>query len=248
MSLPVIAIPEDTITLWSSPNKPTRIRPYLVGEEKLLLIAQQTEDPEEVKKAVKQIIRRCTFNGVNPDTLPSFDIEWLFLQLRSRSVSNIIESNFRCQNPVANEGTAVGGQPVEGLTHPCGAAVKIRININDIKMTVPEGHTNKVMLTDTLGVTLKYPTSDVPDSTDITVLLQTYLETVFTTDGTVTEVSEQSPADVAAWIDTLSLDMVKKIQNFFLTMPQLSYTFTFKCEKCGYTEDIVLRGLMDFFD
>ena len=78
MSLPVIATPEDTITLWSV-KKPVRIRPYLVGEEKILLMAKQANDQKEIEQAVKQIIRRCTFDEVNPNTLPSFDIEWLVL-------------------------------------------------------------------------------------------------------------------------------------------------------------------------
>jgi hypothetical protein len=245
MSLPVLAIPEDTIDLWSV-KTPVTIRPYLVGEEKLLLMAQQTENAEEVKKAVKQIIRRCTFDAVNPDTLPSFDIEWLFLQLRSRSVSNIIESNFRCQNPVLKAGTTT--ETADAPMEPCNNLVKVRIDINDIKMTVPEGHTNKIMLDDTLGITMKYPTADVPDTTDVTVLLQAYLDTVFTAAGEVTEISQQTPADVMAWIDTLSLAHVQKIQQFFLTMPRLTHTFTFKCSKCGYSEDITLQGLMDFFD
>ncbi len=247
MSLPTLAIPEDTITLWSI-KTPITIRPYLVGEEKLLLMAQQTENADEVKKAVKQVIQRCTFDAVNPNTLPSFDIEWLFLQLRSRSVSNIIESSFHCQNPVPNVGTAVSGEAVEGETHPCGNLVKVRIDINDIKMTVPEGHSNKIMLTDTLGITLKYPTADVPDNMDITTMLQSYLDTIFTAAGAVTEVSEQPADEVVAWIDKLSLAQVQKIQQFFLTMPRLTHTFVFKCEKCGYTEDVTLQGLMDFFD
>jgi len=247
MSLPAIAIPEDSIKLWSIP-KPVTIRPYLVGEEKLLLIAQQTNDDAEVKKAVKQIIKRCTFEGVNPDTLPSFDIEWLFLQLRCRSVSNMIETNFKCQNIVPNEGTAVDGKAVEGLTHVCNTTVPINIDINDIKMVVPDGHTNKIWLNTDLGVTLKYPTGDVVETDDFVATLIKHLDTVFTKAGDVTEVSETSIIETTAWVNTLSLQHVQKIRQFFDTMPRLSHTFTFLCPKCGYTEDVTLQGLSDFFD
>lgn len=241
MSLPVIIAPEDLIKLWSI-KKPVRIRPYLVGEEKLLLMAQQANDPKEVEKAVKQIIRRCTFDEVNPETLPSFDIEWLFLQLRARSVNNVIEGNFRCQNLT----TVTNEVPVR--PKPCGTPVKILIDIANIKMTVPEGHTNKIWLTDKIGITLKYPTAETGTGEIFTDKLASFLDTVFTADGTVTEVSEEPPADVTRWVETLSLSQVGKIKTFFETMPRLFYTFNFLCPKCGYTEDITLQGLTDFFD
>jgi hypothetical protein len=244
MSLPSFVVPEDTIKLWSIKD-PVRLRPYLVGEEKLLLIAQATNDPEEVTKAVKQIIRRCTFETVDPSTLPSFDIEWMFLQLRARSVSNLIESTFICQNEVAeppNTMTTVTGMK------KCENRVKISIDINDIKMTVPDGHSNKVMLDDKIGVTLKYPTADIPETQGFAETLVAHLATVFTADGGVTEVSEENPDEVKAWVDTLSLAHVAKIRQFFLTMPRLAYEFEFKCDKCGYTEPVTLHGLTDFFD
>jgi hypothetical protein len=244
MSLPTIAIPEDTIKLWSV-TKPVTIRPYLVGEEKLLLIAQQTNDDGEVKKAVKQIIKRCTFDTVNPDTLPSFDIEWLFLQLRCRSVSNMIETNFKCQNQVHK---TLNGEPILAETEPCNTMVPINIDINDIKMVVPEGHTNKIWLNADLGVTLKYPTGDVVETDDFVATLIKHLDTVFTKAGDVSEVSETSITEVTEWVNTLSLQHVQKIRQFFDTMPRLAHTFTFVCPKCGYTEDVTLQGLSDFFD
>ncbi len=244
MSLPSFVVPEDTITLLSIPT-PVRLRPYLVGEEKLLLIAQATNDPAEVLKAVKQIIRRCTFETVNPDILPSFDIEWMFLQLRARSVSNMIESTFICQNEVT---TPPSTMDLSVSIKKCDNRVKISIDINDIKMTVPEGHTDKIMLDDKIGVTLKYPTADIPESQGFAETLMAHLVTVFTADGEVTEVAEEQPDEVRAWVDTLSLAHVAKIRQFFLTMPRLSYTFEFKCDKCGYSEQVTLHGLSDFFD
>lgn len=248
MNLPVLCVPEDTIQLVSQ-SEPVRIRPYLVGEEKLLLIAQQTDEEAEIKKAVKQVITRCTFGLINVETLPSFDIEWLFLQLRSRSVSNMIETNFRCQNKVPKAGVLEQGiPPSEAVMEVCNTLVPVNIDINDIKMVTPAGHTNKVWLNETIGVTLKYPTADIPESQDSTETLISYLDTVFTADGEVSEVSEQTPEEVKAWVDTLSLAHVAKIRRFFDTMPRLSYTFDFKCPKCKYEEAIVLQGILDFFD
>src|SRR5579872_1444765 len=105
MSLPVIVTPDYECKLVSLP-KPIKIRPYLVKEEKLLLMAQQGGDSTEIENAVKQIIRNCTNNMVNPDKLPTFDIEYLFLQLRAKSVNDIVETRFECQNMVTPE--AVG--------------------------------------------------------------------------------------------------------------------------------------------
>src|SRR6185369_4098908 len=97
--LPKIVVPTFDVKLFSQP-KPIKVRPYLVKEEKLLLMAQQGDDPVEVENAVKQIVENCTGGAVSTATLPSFDLEWLFLQLRAKSVNNVISVKFRCQNPV----------------------------------------------------------------------------------------------------------------------------------------------------
>ena len=115
-------------------------------------------------------------------------------------------------------------------------------------MMVPEGHTNKIWLNEHVGITLKYPTAETGSGEIFTDKLVSFLDTVFTTDGSVTEVSEEPINDVKQWVDTLTLPQVEKIRTFFETMPRLSYTFNFLCPKCGYTEDITLQGLADFFD
>jgi hypothetical protein len=238
MSFPRLAVPEDTIKLVSR-TKPVRIRPYLVGEEKIMLIAQQAveQDPEskEVEKAVKQIIGRCTFGEVDPDTLPIFDVEWLFLQLRAKSVNNVIDAQFRCVTM-----TPAGTK--------CDTLVPISIDINDIKMTIPEGHSNKVMLDDTTGIILKYPTA--PTASDDTIeALCNCLDNVFLTTGDVFEAKDQTPAEVRAFVEALTLPQVERIRTtFFDTMPRLSHTFAFTCPKCGHSEDITLEGLTSFFD
>src|SRR3954471_2821927 len=99
MNLPIVTAPEHEVKLFSIPS-PITFRPYLVKEEKLMLIAQQSRDKKDIERAVKQIITNCTFGGVNVATLPTFDVEMLFLQLRARSVSNRIDVTFTCQNNV----------------------------------------------------------------------------------------------------------------------------------------------------
>lgn len=235
--LPVITTPTYEIKLFSQP-RPIQFRPYLVKEEKLLLMAQHGEDRKEIEGAVRQLIRNCTFDKVNPDALPTFDVEYLFLQLRAKSVNNVIEVKFKCQNLVNQQA--------------CDALVPVAINIDDIKLTVPPDHTNKIWLNDQIGVVLMYPTTTLPDAAndvyDMTTILPACLQQVFTKDGHTYEVQEQPPEDVKQFIESLTLAQVEKIRTFFDTMPHLAYTFTFTCPRCQYTDEVTLRGLLDFFD
>jgi len=261
MSLPQIAVPEDTIKLLSQ-KQPIRYRPYLVGEEKIMLMAQaaheQNPDGKDIEKAVKQIIKRCTFDGLNPDTLPSFDTEYLFLQLRAHSVSNIIESQFRCKKKITVERADVPevttADVPEVTTKECNTFVSVNINIDDIKLIVPEGHTNKVMLSSDIGVVLKYPSSDTHDEilknpNDLTGALMSCIEAIYTAGGDYYEAKDQTKDELQTFVDRLSLTNILKVkESFFDSMPRLEYKFEFKCPKCGYTEEVTLRGLTDFFD
>lgn len=247
MSLPSLVAPEYPIQLVSQ-KAPIKIRPYLVKEEKLLLMAQQGGDKAEIEEAVKQIIRNCTNNVLDPDKLPSFDIEYLFLQLRAKSVNNIVETRFECQNRVTKV-TGKGTGIETSTTNTCGMLVPVTINLDDIKVTVPKGHSNKVMLTKDLGVMLKYPTATTPTD-DIVTALGDCLDIVFNeTTGETWEIKEQNPKDIKDFIEGLSfvqMDLIR--QKFFQTMPHLDYSFHFKCPQCGYEEDVTLTGLSDFFD
>lgn len=253
MALPQIVTPEYVIKL-ASIKKPVTFRPYLVKEEKLLLMAQQGEDAAEISRAVRQVVRNCTFDAVNVESLPPFDLEYLFLQLRGKSVNNIIESQFECQNiiPVVRDAQAgeVSADGAVADTKRCGTLVPVTINIDDIKLVIPPEHTNRIMLSDDLGVILNYPTNTVVTDTnaDLVAILASCLAQVFKLDGEVWEVSEQPAADVQAFVENLSIGQVDKLRPFFETMPKLSYTFDFTCPTCKYTEQITLQGLMDFFD
>lgn len=238
MGFPQLAVPEDIITLYSRP-KPIRFRPYLVGEEKILLMAQQAQeqDPKtkEVEKAVKQIINRCTFGSIDADTLPLFDIEWLFLQLRAKSVNNIIDAQFRCVN-------------TDGHGVTCNTLVPVQIDIANITLNVPDGHTNKVMLNDTTGIVLKYPTGE-GITIDPIEMLCNCLDVVFLSSGELFEAKDQTREEVRAYVENFTLEQVEKIRStFFDTMPRLSHTFTFACPKCMHSEDVTLEGLQSFFD
>jgi len=242
MSLPTVVAPRHSVKLFSLP-KPIEFRPYLVKEEKLLLMAQQGDDKAEVERAIRDIVHNCTFGKVNAVQLATFDLALLFLQLRAKSVNNVINTRFRCVNKV-------GGQGSVGLETECGTVIDVSINIDDIKLTVPDGHTNKVWLDDELGVTLKYPSYELELAgvTDVASVLPKCLDTVFTKNGDVYEVKDEEPAKVQEFVESLSLQHIERMRVFFDTMPHVEYKFTFKCPKCGYSEEVTLKDLMDFFD
>jgi hypothetical protein len=247
MSLPKIVAPTYEVKLFSRPA-PVQFRPYLVKEEKLLLLAQQSGDPKETKQAVNEIIKACTFDKVNGLALPSFDFELLMLQLRARSVNNLIEMQFECQNMVPTT-TLVDGAPLR----QCGANVPITVDIDSIKLTVPDGHTNKIWLSETLGVELKYPTMELMDvsleaNTDILDVLVSCLNTIFTKDGTVYECKEQTKPELVEFVESLALPQIEKLRVFFDTLPSLTHEFQFKCPKCNYEQLVTLKGFSDFFE
>lgn len=238
--LPPVPVPEDTLKLYSL-KKPVRYRPYLVSEEKLLLMAQESKDEKEVETAIRKLIRDCTFGEIDVMSLPSFDVEYMFLKLRAKSVNNVIESRYRCVNPVPT--TTV---PNETMTD-CGAIVPVTIDLNMIELTVPKDHTDKVWLSDDIGLVMKYPTMKVTD-TDLMSALPACIKSVFTKKGDVYEFADQTADEITNFVGGLTIPMVSKITPFFDTMPRLEYSFTFKCPKCGYTEDVTLSGITDFFD
>jgi len=237
MSLPKIIAPEYEVKLFSV-KQPVRFRPYLVKEEKLLLMAQNGNDPKEIENAVRQIARNCTFDKINADTLPSFDLEYLFLQLRGKSVNNIIELRLVCQNPVAST--------TEQKT--CGALIQKDIDIDDIKLTVPDGHTDLIALSDSITVQMKYPTATVESDQLLELLphcIKLVMQKVISDATAVYEVTNVEEAK--EFVDNLTVAQVDKLRVFFDTMPHMEYTFTFQCNKCGYEEPITLKGLQDFF-
>jgi hypothetical protein len=240
MSLPVLTAPLHDIKLLSLP-KTIQYRPYLVKEEKLFLMAQASGDVKDIERAVHQVVTNCTLGTVDATKLPSFDLEYLFLQLRARSVSNQIDLRFTCQHLTG-----------EGVT--CGTVVPVSIDIDDIKLTIPEGHANTFWLSEDIGVSLKYPTSDVlnlyasASEAQLIDVLAACLATVFTKAGDVYEAESTPNAELLTFVESLSLSQVEQLRVFFDTMPRIEHTFPFVCPTCGFTDNVTLSGLQDFFD
>jgi hypothetical protein len=148
--LPKIDVPIHELVLPST-GQTLRFRPFLVKEEKILLMATEADDAKDVVKAIQQIIRNCMLDEVDIENLPLYDIEFMFLNLRARSVSEVVDLKYNCFNQV----------PVEdkpGETKQCGGQVSFKMDLLEIKPVTDPDHTNKIEVNEKLGVVMKYPT------------------------------------------------------------------------------------------
>ena len=232
MALPKIDVPIYELTLPST-GKTISYRPFLVKEEKILLMALEGEDQKEMIAAIKQIINNCVLeDNIEPRKLPLFDIEYILLNLRSRSMGNVIKTNY---------------------VHKDCIPVEIEIDVDTIEVKQNPEHKNKIELTDKIGVIMRYPDIGMMNMVDITgqkteevfdlvakCIDQVYDEEDFYGKG------DYTTKELKEFILNLTQDQFKKIEFFFSTLPKLSKELKFRCS-CGYTEDIVLEGLSNFF-
>jgi hypothetical protein len=221
-------------------------RPFLVKEEKILLLAMENakedDTAETIAAATFEIIKSCTFGKVKPHKLPNFDLDYLFLNIRSRSRGEMIESAFICQNEV-------------GEDEICGTSNDISVNINDIEVTFPEESLSKVMITDDVGIQFKYLSSgelqkygkEKSETDKMFKIIVDSIDYIFDEEK-VYKGGETTKKELLGFIETLDEKSFKKVRNFFDDQPTLKHTIPYKCSKCGYKEDIVIEGLEAFFD
>lgn len=243
MALPKLDTPIYETKLISD-GKIVRFRPFLVKEQKLFLMANESEDPKDGINAIKQVLHNCILNeDVDIDSLPTFDLEYLFLQLRARSVGEISNLRYSCNNTVLDE---------NGKDKICGGVVKIDLNLLDIKPELNPEHSNKIELTDKMGIVMKYPNFnilkklDINNQADLLNVVAGCIDYVYDSDN-VYYAKDSTKEELNEFVESLSQTDFLKIQKFFQTMPKLSKDVNFKCSKCKYEEKITLEGLMSFF-
>lgn len=240
--LPKIDVPIYEITL-PLLQKKIKIRPFLVKEEKILLMAMESNDDNATLLAIKQIVNNCCIDKIDVDSLPILDLEYIFLQLRARSIGEIIELQYRCNNDIAD------GEE----TKKCNSIVKLEFNALEIEPTVDENHNKKIQLTPNLGVVMKYP--DFKIMTKMEGLTETEMLSKMIT-GCIDYVydneqiyyaKDTKEEELIDFVDSLTREQFAKVQDFFDTIPKIKKTLNFKCGKCGYQEDVVLEGIQGFF-
>lgn len=233
MSLPKIVHPTFNVEIPSTKQK-VRMRPFLVREEKILLMAQTSENPKDIVLAIQQVVNNCLVEDVDFDQLTTFDVEYLFLKLRAKSVGNVIEMKYR--------------DPEDGNQYD------VVVDLDDVQVRFVEGHSNKVEITSDTGILLKYPKADMADliSADIKTEVELMFEVmkysidkVYDADS-VYNVSESTQEQLNEFVDSLDVDTMKKIQVFMETMPKLYHEVPYTT-KDGKEKKIVLQTLNDFF-
>jgi len=241
--LPKIDVPIYTMDLIST-GKKVKFRPFTVKEEKLFLMASESEDVNSAIDTIKQVVRNCIVNDVDVDKLPIFDIENIFLNLRARSIGEVVDLKYKCNNDVTDE---------TGEQKKCNNVVELSINVLDIKPEKNENHSNKVEITDKLGVVLKYPSFDSlkysveENQIDSTLnLIVDSIDYIYDEDS-IYYAKDTSREELVEFIENLQNTDLVKFKEFFETMPKLKSNLHFKCNKCGYEEDILLEGIESFF-
>jgi len=237
MALPKIVAPTFTAIIPSS-KKEVTFRPFLVKEEKTLLIAMESKDTNHMHRAMTDMLASCILSeDVDIGKLPSFDIEYLFLKVRSKSVSEKAVLKYRHVDGVNYKG------------EKCEAITTVEINIDDIEVKFDPNHIRDIKLNDKLTVRMKYPIlQDVSDmlqpGIDETDFIAKCVECVYDDE----EVYEpDSLAEVKDFIGSLSNAQFADLMNFFETMPTLQYELSYKCAGCGQLDTVQLKGLADFF-
>ncbi len=240
MPLPKINTPTYELVLPSS-GKKIKYRPFLVREEKILIMALETEDQKQITRAVIDILSSCIITkGIKLDKLATFDIEYLFLNVRSKSVGEQIEVNITC--------------PDDGKT-----SVPISVDIDSIKIQKDKSHTNIVKLDDSLSLKLKYPSMEQFVSTNFESAeesgseIKTTLDMIISCIDTIFNEEESWPAsestkkELEEFLDQLNTKQFKMIEDFFATMPKLTHTLKVKNPKTNVESTVKLEGLASFF-
>jgi hypothetical protein len=247
MPYPVIDTPTYELVLPSN-GKKIQYRPFCIKEKKLFLLVKEAKEIKGIVSTIKQIIANCIVSPSNIDVeeLPIIDIEMLFVHLRARSGGEVIKLEFECQN-------AVPGL-LSPETHKCGTISTLSFNLLDVKVEKDDQHTNKIQLTENLGVCMRYPTfgmaevleQDIKDPTKALDIMADSIEYVFDKE-TIYYTKDEKREDTIKWFEDMSEDMFEKIKKFFDTTPKIVGKSQFKCSKCGYEEEVRLQGVQDFF-
>ena len=243
MGLPTIAVPQYQLIIPSTEKK-IKYRPFLVKEEKVLLIALESENQTNIINAIRTIISNCLYGDVNVNEMPTFDLEYIFLQLRAKSKGEVIDLKYECPK--------------------CKTELDVNINTEDVKVIKTPEHTNTIELDTDLGVVMKYPTIETQQMIqDINENKKSEIEGIFTMitrcidyiydkDNTY-PLKDHTEKEVDDFIDSLTDVHFQKISKFFDTMPVLKHEFKLNCTKkkkdktCSYKETITLSGLQSFF-
>ena len=236
MALPKVGYPTYELELPST-GKTVKYRPFLVKEEKVLLLALESEDEKQIRQAVKDLIKNCVLSRIKVDQLPIFDLEYLFLNIRGASIGESLSLTVTCQDD--NE-----------------TKVDVKVSINDIQVFKPEGHSTKIEFDDTFGVVMTYPSmqrfidldflqKDL-NTEEVFELIAESIEQIYQGED-VYDTTTTSKKEFREFVDSLTTKQFEAIQQFYETAPKLRHTFKVTNPKTGVESEYTLEGLQSFF-
>ena len=236
MALPKLNTPTYELEVPST-DKKIKYRPFLVKEEKILMIAMESKDNAQIINAVKDIVSSCTFDKLDVGTMPMFDVEYIFLNIRAKSVGEVSKLKVLC--------------PDDKKTY-----ANVEVDLTKVEVQVDEGHTNKIELTDDMGIIMTYPSMksfqdlgiqniDSKNMLDVVgaCILQIYEEK----GEKIYEGKDQTKKELTEFIENLNSKQFKNVQDFFATMPKLKHDIMVKNPKTKKESKLTLTGLNDFF-
>jgi hypothetical protein len=236
MALPIINVPTYELVVPSTDEK-VKYRPFLVKEEKILLMAMESGENTDLLQAVKDIVSQCTFGKLKLGDMPMFDVEYIFLQIRAKSVGEVSKLRVLCQD--------------DKETY-----ADVKIDLNEVQVQVDDDHTNKIALSDEMGVIMKYPTidsftengiEDITPSNMIEVIASCILQIYDKKGKEVHFAKDQTKQELIDFIEQMNTQQFAMVQKFYDTMPSLKHTITIKNPKTKVESEVTLTGLNDFF-
>ena len=236
MALPTMDLPTYDLVIPSTKKK-IKFRPFLVKEEKVLLMALESENEKSIRDAVFELLKACISTRIKLENLATFDLEYIFLNIRAVSVGEVVEINVTCQDD--NE-----------------TSVRYNLNLTDVNVNFPKGHSNKIMLTKDTGVIMKYPSFDrfvdsqfankeVTEDTVLEIIAES-IDQIFQGEEVFDE-STTSPKEFKEFVESLTNAQMEKLQKFFETSPKLEHTFKVTNPKTNVESEYTISGLASFF-
>ena len=240
MALPKLDVPTYEIELPISKKK-IKYRPFLVKEQKNLLMALESNESSTIQQNVRDILNNCTLTeGINIDKLPIIDVEYYFINLRSKSVGEIVETRYRCNNEVEEK--------------VCGNIMEASVNLQNIQPYREEEVSPEIQLTDKITIKMKYPefgiikdSLNMEDITEVTFnLISESIEHIYDGDQFY-YAHEAEPGEMLEFVEGLNQAQFEKVEHFFNNLPKLKETVEMTCSKCGFYHKIDVEGLENFF-